>query len=36
MAELAAIPIDQHDLPPALRDAAVGLANIITMECSRS
>lgn len=33
MAELAAIPIDQHDLPPALRDAAVGLANIITMEC---
>ena len=33
MAELAAIPIDQHDLPAALRDAAVGLANIITMEC---
>jgi ABC-type uncharacterized transport system substrate-binding protein len=36
MAELAAIPIDQHDLPPALRDAAVGLANIITMECTGS
>jgi ABC-type uncharacterized transport system substrate-binding protein len=36
MAELAAIPIDQHDLPPALRDAAVGLANIITTECTGS
>jgi len=36
MAELAAIPIDQHDLPAALRDAAVGLANIITMECTSS
>lgn len=36
MAELATIPIDQHDLPPALRDAAVGLANIITMECGGS
>jgi ABC-type uncharacterized transport system substrate-binding protein len=33
MAKLAAIPADQHDLPPALRDAALGLANIITMEC---
>jgi ABC-type uncharacterized transport system substrate-binding protein len=33
MAKLAAVPIDQHDLPPALRDAALGLANIFTMEC---
>ncbi len=35
MAKLAAVPIDQHNLPPALRDAAVGLANIITVECSK-
>jgi ABC-type uncharacterized transport system substrate-binding protein len=34
MAKLAAVPASQHDLPPALRDAAVGLANIITMTCS--
>jgi ABC-type uncharacterized transport system substrate-binding protein len=33
MAELAAIPQEQHDLPPALRDAAVGLANTITVRC---
>ena len=33
MAKLAAIPADEHDLPPALRDAALGLANIIAMEC---
>jgi ABC-type uncharacterized transport system substrate-binding protein len=35
MAKLAAVPASQHDLPPALRDAAVGLANIITMTCSK-
>jgi ABC-type uncharacterized transport system substrate-binding protein len=33
MARLAAVPASQHDLPPALRDAALGLANIITVEC---
>jgi ABC-type uncharacterized transport system substrate-binding protein len=33
MARLAAIPMEQHDLPPALRDAAVGLANTITVRC---
>ncbi len=33
MAKLAAVPADQHDLPPALRDAALGLANIFTMDC---
>ncbi|AYD04509.1 DUF1007 family protein [Neorhizobium sp. NCHU2750] len=33
MAALAAIPVDQHDLPPALADAAVGLANIFTVTC---
>ena len=35
MAALAAVPASQHDLPPALRDAAVGLANIITLECNQ-
>ena len=34
MAALAAVPMQQHDLPPALRDAAVGLANTITVSCS--
>ena len=34
MAKLAAVPIEQHDLPPALQDAAVGLANLFTVECS--
>jgi len=33
MATLAAIPVDQHDLPPALADAAAGLANLITVSC---
>ena len=33
MATLAAIPAEQHDLPPALADAAVGLANIFTVKC---
>lgn len=33
MAKLAAIPVDQHDLPPALQDAALGLAHIFTVAC---
>jgi ABC-type uncharacterized transport system substrate-binding protein len=33
MAKLAAIPADEHDLPPELQDAAVDLANIITVTC---
>ncbi|MBI1202053.1 MAG: DUF1007 family protein [Rhodopseudomonas sp.] len=33
MAQLAAVPVDQHDLPRALRDAALGLANVFTMDC---
>jgi ABC-type uncharacterized transport system substrate-binding protein len=33
MAALAAIPADQRDLPPALADAAVGLANLISVTC---
>ena len=33
MAKLAAVPVEQHDLPPALQDAAVGLANLFTVEC---
>jgi ABC-type uncharacterized transport system substrate-binding protein len=33
MAELAAVPMEEHDLPEALRDAAVGLANIFTVQC---
>jgi ABC-type uncharacterized transport system substrate-binding protein len=33
MARLAVIPASQHDLPQALRDAAVGLANLITVSC---
>ena len=32
---LSEVPESQHDLPPALRDAAVGLANIIKMSCPR-
>jgi ABC-type uncharacterized transport system substrate-binding protein len=36
MAALAAVPVDQHDLPPALRDAAVGLANLIKIACPQS
>ena len=35
MMRLAEIPASQHDLPPALRDAAVGLANVIKMSCPR-
>ncbi len=33
MMRLSEIPASQHDLPPALRDAAVGLANLISVEC---
>ena len=32
MAKLAAIPADQHDLPPELQDAAAGLANLIALQ----
>jgi ABC-type uncharacterized transport system substrate-binding protein len=34
MGKLAAVPAEQHDLPPELRDAAVGLANLITVTCA--
>lgn len=34
MAQLAAIPADQHDLPQELADAASSLATIITVGCS--
>jgi ABC-type uncharacterized transport system substrate-binding protein len=33
MQRLAEIPASQHDLPPALADAAVGLANVIEISC---
>ena len=33
MAKLAAVPVSEHDLPPALRDAAAGLAHLISVEC---
>jgi len=33
MAILAAIPVDQHDLPPDLRQAASVLANHVTISC---
>jgi ABC-type uncharacterized transport system substrate-binding protein len=33
IAKLAAIPAEEHDLPPELRDAAVGIANVITLSC---
>jgi ABC-type uncharacterized transport system substrate-binding protein len=33
MAKLAAIPIDQHDLPQDLADAASSLASLITVSC---
>ncbi len=33
MAMLSAIPVDQHDLPPELQDAAAGLANLIALQC---
>lgn len=33
MAQLAAIPADEHDLPEALQDAAQGLAHEFLIEC---
>lgn len=33
MAQLAAIPADEHDLPEALQDAAQGLAHEFVIEC---
>ena len=33
MAKLAAIPMDQRDLPPELADAASSLASLITVRC---
>ena len=33
MAMLASIPMEQHDLPPELADAAAGLANLISVNC---
>jgi ABC-type uncharacterized transport system substrate-binding protein len=35
MAQLAAVPASQHDLPPALEDAALGLANLIKISCPK-
>jgi ABC-type uncharacterized transport system substrate-binding protein len=35
IARLAAVPADQHDLPPELRDAAAGIANVITLACAQ-
>jgi len=36
MADLAAIPMDQHDLPPDLLKVAVRLANLIKINCPAS
>jgi ABC-type uncharacterized transport system substrate-binding protein len=33
MAKIAAVPKEQHNLPPALRDAAAGLANLFIIRC---
>ncbi len=33
MAALSAIPAEQHDLPPELQDAAVGLAHTFALTC---
>jgi ABC-type uncharacterized transport system substrate-binding protein len=35
IAKLAAVPVDQHDLPPELQGAALDLANVITVTCAR-
>jgi ABC-type uncharacterized transport system substrate-binding protein len=35
IAKLAAIPAEEHDLPPELRDAAAGIANVITLTCAQ-
>lgn len=34
MAKLAAIPMDQRDLPPDLADAAADLSSLITVKCT--
>jgi ABC-type uncharacterized transport system substrate-binding protein len=34
MPQLAAIPVEQRNLPRALQDAAVGLANLFTVGCT--
>ena len=36
MAALAAIPVDQHDLPPDLLKVSVRLANLVKVDCSES
>ena len=33
IAKLAAVPASQHDLPPALKDAAAGLAHVFKVTC---
>ncbi|MGN6550444.1 MAG: DUF1007 family protein [Pararhizobium sp.] len=33
VAKLAAVPASQHDLPPALRDAAAGIAHVFVVHC---
>jgi hypothetical protein len=33
MAQLATIPVEQRNLPRALQDAAVGLANLFIVGC---
>lgn len=33
VARLAAVPASEHDLPPALEDAAVGLAHVFEVSC---
>jgi ABC-type uncharacterized transport system substrate-binding protein len=35
VAELAAIPAEQRNLPPALQDAAVGRTNLFAVTCSK-
>jgi ABC-type uncharacterized transport system substrate-binding protein len=35
IAKLAAVPADQHDLPPELQSAGLDLANVITVTCAR-
>jgi len=36
MGALAAIPVEQHDLPPSLLNAAAALANVINVNCPTS
>lgn len=35
MAKISAVPIEQHDLPPELREAARVLANRFVLQCSK-